>query len=75
MKGNQHQLVTKLTPLPDPVGVYGYIEWQALWDWWRPRERTILPHITGTVLPHIDVHLRPQLDITWPLPSRPIVSG
>lgn len=30
------QVVPELTPLPDPLGVYGYIEWQALWDWWRP---------------------------------------
>ncbi len=30
------QVVSELTPRPDPVGEYGYIEWSALWDWWRP---------------------------------------
>jgi dipeptidyl aminopeptidase/acylaminoacyl peptidase len=30
------QVVPELTPRPDPVGEYGYIEWPALWDWWRP---------------------------------------
>lgn len=30
------QVVAELTPQPDPVGEYGYIQWQALWDWWQP---------------------------------------
>lgn len=30
------QVAPELTPKPDPTDEYGYINWQALWDWWRP---------------------------------------
>ena len=30
------QIVSELTPKPKPAGEYGYIDWQAWWDWWRP---------------------------------------
>lgn len=30
------QVVSELTPKPDPLGEYGYVDWQALWDWWQP---------------------------------------
>ncbi|MFU8773725.1 MAG: TolB family protein, partial [Anaerolineales bacterium] len=30
------QIVSELTPKPEPLGEYGYIDWQAWWDWWRP---------------------------------------
>lgn len=29
------QVVDELTPAPDPVGFYGHIEWETLYDWWR----------------------------------------
>ncbi|MBC7227437.1 MAG: PD40 domain-containing protein [Thermoflexales bacterium] len=29
-------VVSELTPKPDPMGEYGHVNWQALWDWWRP---------------------------------------
>ncbi len=32
---NLRQVVDELTPAPDPVGSYGHIEWEALFDWWR----------------------------------------
>lgn len=35
-----HQVVSELTPKPDSVGGYGYINWQTLWDWWRPKSST-----------------------------------
>lgn len=35
---NLRQVVSELTPKPDPTGEYGYINWQVLWDWWRPQE-------------------------------------
>lgn len=34
--GNLQKLVSELTPLPDPNRDYGYIDWQLVWDWWRP---------------------------------------
>ncbi len=30
------RVVPELTPKPDSLGEYGYIDWSALWDWWRP---------------------------------------
>jgi dipeptidyl aminopeptidase/acylaminoacyl peptidase len=30
------RVVPELTPRPDPISEYGYIDWSALWDWWRP---------------------------------------
>lgn len=30
------QIVGELTPRPDPLGDYGYIDWSAWYDWWRP---------------------------------------
>ncbi|MBN1146661.1 MAG: PD40 domain-containing protein [Anaerolineales bacterium] len=33
---NLRQVVPELTPLPEPAGEYGYVNWEALWDWWRP---------------------------------------
>ncbi len=33
---NLRQVVAELTPRPDPLGEYGYIDWAALWDWWQP---------------------------------------
>lgn len=30
------QIVPELTPKPEPVGEYGYIDWSAWYDWWRP---------------------------------------
>lgn len=30
------QIVPELTPKPEPLGEYGYIDWSAWWDWWRP---------------------------------------
>lgn len=33
---NLRQVVSELTPRPDPTGEYGYVNWQALWDWWQP---------------------------------------
>ncbi|MFH1906413.1 MAG: hypothetical protein ABIL11_03365 [Chloroflexota bacterium] len=30
------QIVSELTPKPEPLGEYGYIDWSAWWDWWRP---------------------------------------
>ena len=33
---NLRQVVSELTPRPELFGAYGYINWQALWDWWRP---------------------------------------
>jgi hypothetical protein len=27
--------VDELTPAPDPLGFFGHIEWDALFDWWR----------------------------------------
>ena len=32
---SQRQVVDELTPAPDPVGFYGHVEWDALYDWWR----------------------------------------
>jgi hypothetical protein len=34
--GNLRQLVPELTPRPDSLGDYGYIDWRGTWDWWRP---------------------------------------
>lgn len=33
---NLRQVVSELTPKPDPTGEYGYVNWQVLWDWWQP---------------------------------------
>lgn len=33
--GTARQIVDELTPAPDPVGTYGYIDWDELFDWWR----------------------------------------
>lgn len=33
---NLRQVVSELTPKPDPTGEYGYVNWRALWDWWQP---------------------------------------
>lgn len=33
---NLHQVVSELTPRPELMGTSGYINWQALWDWWKP---------------------------------------
>ncbi len=33
--GSTRQVVDELTPAPDPIGVYGLIEWSNLFDWWR----------------------------------------
>ncbi|MBO9360637.1 MAG: PD40 domain-containing protein [Thermoflexus sp.] len=30
------QVVSELTPLPDPLSRCGHIDWSALWAWWRP---------------------------------------
>jgi len=30
------RIVPELTPKPEPLGEYGYIDWQAWWDWWHP---------------------------------------
>jgi len=30
------QVVDELTPRPDPLGDYGYIDWSAWYDWWHP---------------------------------------
>jgi len=35
---NLRQVVSELTPKPDPTGEYGYVNWQVLWDWWQPQE-------------------------------------
>ncbi len=35
---NLRQVVSELTPKPDPMGKYGYVDWQVLWDWWQPQE-------------------------------------
>lgn len=39
---NLRQVVSELTPKPEPTGEYGYVNWQVLWDWWQPQE---LPRI------------------------------
>jgi hypothetical protein len=31
-----NQVVQELTPMPEPFGEYGYIDWPAWYDWWRP---------------------------------------
>lgn len=28
-------VVDELTPAPDPIGTYGYVEWSQYYDWWR----------------------------------------
>jgi Tol biopolymer transport system component len=32
------QVVPELTPKPDPLGEYGHVDWQALWEWWQPSQ-------------------------------------
>lgn len=31
-----HQVVPELTPKPEPLGEYGFVDWSAWWDYWRP---------------------------------------
>jgi len=33
--GGARQIVDELTPAPDPIGTYGYVDWGELFDWWR----------------------------------------
>ncbi|MBI5028926.1 MAG: PD40 domain-containing protein [Chloroflexi bacterium] len=33
--GGARQIIDELTPAPDPIGTYGYIDWHELFDWWR----------------------------------------
>jgi hypothetical protein len=33
--GSARQVVDELTPTPDPIGAYGYVDWEGLFDWWR----------------------------------------
>lgn len=33
--GAPRQVVDELTPAPDPVGFYGYVDWNVFFDWWR----------------------------------------
>jgi Tol biopolymer transport system component len=33
--GPARQVVDELTPAPDPIGAYGYVDWDDLFDWWR----------------------------------------
>jgi Tol biopolymer transport system component len=33
--GPPRQVVDELTPAPDPFGLYGHVEWDSLFDWWR----------------------------------------
>ncbi len=33
--GALRQVVDELTPAPDPIGTYGHVEWDNLFDWWR----------------------------------------
>jgi Tol biopolymer transport system component len=40
---NLRQVVAELTPRPDPMAEYGYVDWQALWDWWRPPQGKVAP--------------------------------
>jgi Tol biopolymer transport system component len=28
-------VVDELTPAPDPIGTYGYVDWTQYYDWWR----------------------------------------
>ncbi|MGE5602364.1 MAG: TolB family protein [Nitrososphaerales archaeon] len=28
-------VVDELTPAPDPIGTYGYVDWAQYYDWWR----------------------------------------
>jgi len=32
-----HQVIPELTPKPEPIGEYGYINKTYWWDWWRPK--------------------------------------
>ena len=32
--GAARQVVDELTPAPDAMGVYGYVDWDGLMDWW-----------------------------------------
>jgi Tol biopolymer transport system component len=34
-QGALRQVVDELTPAPDPLGFYGHVDWDALFDWWR----------------------------------------
>jgi dipeptidyl aminopeptidase/acylaminoacyl peptidase len=31
-----HQVVPELTPKPELLGEYGFINWASWWDWWHP---------------------------------------
>jgi len=33
--GALRQVVEELTPAPDPIGAYGHVDWDSLFDWWR----------------------------------------
>ena len=33
--GALRQVVDELTPAPDPLGFYGHVDWDVLFDWWR----------------------------------------
>ncbi len=33
--GEPTLVVDELTPAPDPVGTYGYVDWAQHFDWWR----------------------------------------
>lgn len=33
--GSPVMVVDELTPAPDPIGTYGYIDWAQHFDWWR----------------------------------------
>lgn len=33
--GVSRQVVDELTPAPDPLGSYGHVDWDSLFDWWR----------------------------------------
>ncbi|HLF29307.1 MAG TPA: hypothetical protein VJG32_23530 [Anaerolineae bacterium] len=33
--GFPRQVVDELTPAPDPLDSYGYVDWEAYFDWWR----------------------------------------
>jgi Tol biopolymer transport system component len=34
---DQVQIVPELSPKPRPAGQFGYVNWPAWWDWWRPK--------------------------------------
>jgi len=34
-RGSPRQVVDELTPALEPVGFYGHVDWDVLFDWWR----------------------------------------